>query len=557
MTEGDSTRRMSFLEARKLVAEFGGGPPLRFLLAASGTLDQLLLYLRAHASLIGQTADPRLLPFNTLAQTLLQPPLPGEKEVFLLLPWDFLPDCDWRSGVPAESATMAELHDRSSKVAVQLRARGGPGIVYLPAPIPPLFSNPAENESLRAWIHSLAAGLGAEVLSPDAFSLATYLVSGCPVASAALAGTAGAVIAAAARQAGPAAKVLVTDLDNVLWSGVIAEDGADGIAFQPEGKGYRHFIYQSFLGRLKRDGVLLAAVSRNDPDMAQLPLREGRMVLKESDFIAVVASYAAKSAQIRELAVQLNLGLESFVFVDDNPIELAEVSAALPQVSCVPFPAREDGLPALLESLSRRFPRTVVTDEDRERTELYRRRLAGMVPSDAAGTDLTEFLRGLDMTLAIHDRSREDRTRAVQLINKTNQFNLNGVRVTDAEVALALQEGARLYGASLEDRHGNHGETLACLVSAGGEITSFVMSCRVFQRRLEYAFLAWLSSQDNPPSRLRFAPTARNAPIQEFLRDPAFRSDGDGVRFDPARFLAEHGQDLALFALKAPGAVRA
>jgi hypothetical protein len=123
MTAGDSTRQMSFLEARRLVAEFPGGPPLRFLLAASGTLDQLSMYLRAHASRIGKTAEPRHLPFNTLAQTLLGPPIPGETEVFLLLPWDFLPECDWRSGVPATPATHAVLRQRSAQVADR---RAGP-----------------------------------------------------------------------------------------------------------------------------------------------------------------------------------------------------------------------------------------------------------------------------------------------------------------------------------------------------------------------------------------------------------------------------------------------
>jgi FkbH-like protein len=242
------------------------------------------------------------------------------------------------------------------------------------------------------------------------------------------------------------------------------------------------------------------------------------MTLGESDFVAIIASYNAKSAQIMELASRLNLGLESFVFVDDNPVELAEVALALPAVQCVAFP-KADGLPAMLSELATLFHRETVTDEDRERTALYRRRLEGLVPSELRGADISAFLRDLGMTLVIHDRSQGDRKRAVQLINKTNQFNLNGRRVTDQEVSTVLASGGRLYTAALNDRTGAHGEILSCLVDKDGLIVSFVMSCRVFQRRVEHAFLAWLVSQPDPPSAMSWVSTARNEPFARFLEE--------------------------------------
>src|SRR5262249_7748607 len=155
---------------------------------------------------------------------------------------------------------------------------------------------------------------------------------------------------------------------------------------------------------------------------------------------------------IREIARQLNLGLDAFVFVDDNPIELEEVSSALPDVRVIRFPSSDDRMPELFDALCQLFPRTVVTTEDADRTNMYRRRLDGMVPDTSEGADLTAFLRGLEMSLVINDRSRGDRARAVQLINKTNQFNLNGRRVTDEEVGAVLADGGRLYTASLSDR---------------------------------------------------------------------------------------------------------
>jgi FkbH-like protein len=136
-----------------------------------------------------------------------------------------------------------------------------------------------------------------------------------------------------------------------------------------------------------------------------------------------------------------------------------------------------------------------------------------------SGADISRFLKDLGMTLTLHDRSRGDRTRAVQLINKTNQFNLNGRRVTDPEIGDVLEAGGRLYSASLSDRSGSHGEILSCLVSAEGVITAFVMSCRVFQRRVEHAFLAWLASQPHPLGAMDWASTPRNEPFAQFLRE--------------------------------------
>jgi FkbH-like protein len=360
------------------------------------------------------------------------------------------------------------------------------------------------------------------------------------------------MVAALLEVARPPRKVLVTDFDEVLWSGVLAEDGVAGIAMGPDGKGYRHFIYQSLLLRLRKEGVLLAGVTRNSPEIVAEVFAKGGMPLKVSDFVAVLASYGAKSAQIRQLGERLNLGLDAFVFVDDNPIEVSEVSSQLPEVLVRRFPDREEALPGLIAELVADFHRETLTAEDRDRTELYRRRLEGIAPSQLSGGDLSGFLRELGMTLTIHDRSTGDRTRVVQLINKTNQFNLNGRRLEDGDVAAILAAGGRLYGASLADRSGSHGEILACLIDAGGTVRALVMSCRVFQRQVEYAFLAWLSGRPHPPTRLDFAETPRNEPFRMFLASPSFAPGEAGVALDPGRFLEHHAASLELFTLDGP-----
>ena len=540
---------MNFLEARRLLAGFPGGPELPFLFGLSGTADPFRLYLEAAGARRGRSTRPTFLPFNTLHQHLASEP-PGVAEVFLLLPWDLVADADWRSGVPTSRTEIAGAIRGAERVASRLRDRPNAKVLYLPGPIPPVVGHAEGAHALRMGLSAIAADIGAIALPPDAFSLGAYFASGCPVGGAWLGRVADIAVGALADPAHTPAKVLVTDLDNTLWAGVIAEDGADGIEYRPEGAGYRHYVYQSLLARLRREGVLLAAVSRNDLAVVLPPLRGGGMPLGEDDFVAVVASYHAKSAQIGQLATQLNLGLDAFVFIDDNPVEREEVQQALPSVRSLPFPGHDDELPGFLDQVAALFERRDLTAEDQERTELYRRRLEGAAPVEASGSDLTQFLRGLEMRLTIHDRSTGDRTRAIQLISKTNQFNANGRRWTAEEISAVLARGGRLFGASLADRSGSHGEIISCLLGPEQGIEAFVMSCRVFQRRVEHAFLAALARMGAATAAVRFARTDRNEPFARFVQDPAFGPvDGDTLPFDAAAFAATHGDDLALFEL--------
>jgi FkbH-like protein len=178
-----------------------------------------------------------------------------------------------------------------------------------------------------------------------------------------------------------------------------------------------------------------------------------------------------------------------------------------------------------------------------------------MAPSDLEGADLTEFLRQLQMQLTIRDCTSGDRQRAVQLINKTNQFNLNGIRLTDDAVQEHLSSGSRLLTGHLQDRTGSHGEILACMIDESGTIQSLVMSCRVFQRRVEYAFMTWLAEKDIRPKTMRFAATEKNEPLRRFLAEPAFSSPDSGgiVSIDIEQFAAAHQRDLTLFRLESEG----
>ena len=546
---------MDFLEASRIIEQFEGGPSLRFRLAMSGSCSQMEPYIRACAAQRGRTAEWETLPFNTLRQAILNEP-PAGREVFLLLPWDFVPEADWRTGLPTSEVKLQEVCRRALEFSSSLESRPNADFLFLSAPIPPLFSDSKCDRELSAFLDHLALSIGATIYR-SGFSLATYLASGCPIAGNELGDVATLVISSAVSKLPEPCKVLITDFDETLWCGVVADVGVEGIQCRLEGKGYKHFIYQSYLAKLKREGVLLVGVSRNDLEVALEPFRVKAMLLGEDDFVGILCSYHSKSSQIAQVAKQLNLDFSSFVFVDDNPLEIAEVGSTLPGIHCVRFPLRTEDFPQFLKSLSELFARRVVTDEDRLRTEMYRTRVKGILPSDIAGADLTDFLRDLEMKLVIEDRSLGSRDRAVQLINKTNQFNLNGTRLSMDEVSSVLTRGGSLYTASLADRHGSHGEILACLIDQQGVIQSLVMSCRVFQRRVEHAFFAWLARRENPPQRLDFKSTAKNSPISDFLRDPAFyAAENNLVGFDPVTFLGNHSADLKLFTLTQPDQIQ-
>lgn len=536
---------MTFLEAHRTLRAFQGGPSLAFLLAMSGTSDPLELYVRAAAARQGRLAQIRTLPFGTLAQALRRPVEGTDAEVVLLLPWDLVPHLDWRVGLPQIRLDLSAAEVEAAEVCDLIRARSRARVVYLPAKLPPAFVNAKHTRKLEALLLAKALSLEAQVLPESAFSLGAYLATGCPVAGAELARTAEVIVGRALDSGAQTKKVLVTDLDNVLWGGVVAEVGAEGVSCSSEGAGYRHFLFQTLLAKLRREGTLLAAVSRNDEQSAMSPFKAGVLSLPQDDFVAILASYGAKSALILELSKRLNLGLDSFVFIDDNELELAEVSASLPEVTTLRFPASDEGLPDFFTRIGALFSREAVTSEDEERTALYRRRLAGMRPSHLSGADLTSFLRGLEMRLTVYDRRGGARQRAIQLINKTTQFNLNGKSVRDSDVEDVLGGGGSLLTAELSDRTGSHGEIIALLVTVDGTVRSFVMSCRVFERRVEYAFLCWVAKH-HPLKRFAFAETPRNEPMRRFLEDSAF-GRAPPASFDADAFVLRHAADADLF----------
>lgn len=540
---------MNFLEASRLIKNFVGGKPQSLLLAMSGTSDQLEFYLRAHAVRHGLALSLQTLPFGTLGQHLHFRRSNSVPELVLLLPWDFVPECDWRTGMRTVLPSADSLLDRAKLIAEQLSKRTHSRFVYISAPIPPVCGTHEESSRLENELTGMATRLSALILSVEYFSMSAYLASGCPVAGTKLSSLAQAMIDLLVSPAPSTFKVIATDADNTLWCGVVGEDGVDAVMAEPQGIAFKHFIYQGFLARLKSAGILLAIISRNDEDMVRAPLTSGRMPLCTEDFVSIRAGYGAKSALIKGLATDLNLGVESIVFIDDNPVELAEITSSLPAVSCHRFPSRDDDLPDFLNRLAKLFSRSEITEEDKKRTDLYRRRLISQPLKDSDSLDI--FLRDLEMVLKVRVCAGGDILRAHQLINKTNQFNLNGVKWENNELKAVLDGGGKIVTGTLEDRTGSHGEILACLIDSTNVVRSLVMSCRVFERRVEFAFLSWiLKNLGESTYYFAFVPTERNEPIKRFLKDPSFSKAADFLTIDVDQFIDGHSEDFALFDIK-------
>ena len=508
----------SFMEACALLKERQPHDK-KIKIVASGTTFQLEPFLKAEAAIRGINLSIETIAFGTLRQYLLDPFLDRGSDIIMLCPWDFIGGLDWRTGLPQKNLEKSESAVEIEKVINILKECNFGAIFYLNSPLQPATGSIELLRVLQFEILAATYEIGAEIISGDAFGLDAYLASGCPISGSYLGKTAQIIARRYFDKSTEAKKIIVTDLDNTFWSGVLGEDGIDGLIAEPEGNGYLHFIYQTMLKRLKSSGVLIAIASKNNEEDVYSALSMRNFALKRDDFVAIKASYQPKSLQISELSKSLNLGMEHFVFIDDNPLELAEVGQALPAITTLLFPKETADIVPFLGLMHHLFPSNIVTDEDLTRTDMYRKMAASASIISGVGHNIGDYLRTLNMQMIIRNRSVGERVRAVQLINKTNQFNINGIRWTDNEVAECLAQGGMLYTAELSDINGNHGEVLALLIDDKNTILSYVMSCRTFQRRAEFAFLGALTLIGLDRVCINYIKTERNEPVQLFLNE--------------------------------------
>jgi FkbH-like protein len=336
-------------------------------------------------------------------------------------------------------------------------------------------------------------------------------------------------------------KVVVCDLDNTLWGGVAADDGPEAIklgAPDPVGECFRDF--QVSLRALRARGILLAICSKNDEGFA-LSVIENHpaMALRKGDFAAWRINWSEKAENLVALSAELNVGLESFVFLDDSPQERDQVRRMLPQVWAPDLPASPSGLAPFVSSMTC-FETPTLGREDFERTDMYRAE-RGRREALEAGGDVEDWLRSLQIEVHCAPLRRESLPRAAQLLNKTNQFNLSLRRMDEKSFwDWAAEPGNAAYVFHISDRFGDFGLTaLASLARQGTEalIVDFVMSCRVMGKKVEEALLSYIvgRAQADGFGFVRAAPVEgpRNAPAREFFAGKYSNSDVRAI--DPAR----------------------
>ncbi|MCL2661403.1 MAG: HAD-IIIC family phosphatase [Acidobacteriaceae bacterium] len=327
-------------------------------------------------------------------------------------------------------------------------------------------------------------------------------------------------------------KVLCTDLDNTFWGGILGEDGAEGIVAGSAFPGNSYLEYQRYLKRLSARGILLAVVSKNnETDVREaFQTRAADLALGMDNFVALKIGWDEKSQSIRELAKELSLGLDSFVFVDDSPVECESIRRQLPEVAVVEVPVNEPW--KLVEILSREsfFDATVVTDDDLNRVHEYKAQAQrAQLETSAASRD--EFLASLGIVCTFESALRAPLARAVQLLAKTNQFNLTTRRHSAAEVEDFAANG-QAWVARVRDRFGDAGVVGLVLARYEGDacrIDSFLLSCRVIGRGIETALLSFVAENAKQAGAKRikriigeYIPTKKNAPCASFYTDHGF-----------------------------------
>jgi FkbH-like protein len=296
-----------------------------------------------------------------------------------------------------------------------------------------------------------------------------------------------------AAQRGLSKKCLVLDLDNTLWGGVIGDDGLDGIVLgEGSAAGEAHLALQHYAKQLKERGVVLAVCSKNDVKIAEAAFRDHpEMVLRRSDFAAFQANWDDKAQNLKAIAAKLNIGVDSLVFVDDNPAERARVRQSLPMVAVPEMPEDPAHYVRCLAEAGY-FEATAFTAEDRDRAQAYaanteREAMLGSAES------MDDFLRGLDMTAVYGPFTAVDHARVVQLVNKTNQFNTTTRRYAADEIIRIMDDPDSVtLQFRLLDRVGDNGLVSTMILrptpddDEALEIENWVMSCRVFGRELEF-----------------------------------------------------------------------
>jgi FkbH-like protein len=426
-------------------------------------------------------------------------------------------------------------------------------------PLPPLFSTPIQRAGdyelrLRQLVASFAASISSESsirvlntrrldeLSPphSRRDVRSELMTGFPYrlphASAV------AELLAVLIQNPTPKKGLITDLDDTLWAGILGEVGVVGVSWDLDRHTHMHGLYQQFLGSLASAGVLIAVASKNDRALVEKAFERKDLILSKENVYPFEVHWSRKSESVERILKAWNIGPEAVVFIDDSPMEAAEVKAAFPEMECIVFPTNDyQAIWDLLKRMRDLFGKNVISEEDSIRLKSIRGAGALRESCNVIGSSLDDFLQSADASIRFTFGKPAADSRTLELINKTNQFNLNGRRMNESVCFKYVKEPkAFLLTATYEDKFGPLGKIAVLMGRADGRklvIDTWVMSCRAFSRRIEHHCLKYLFEKF-PADEIVFdyEATVRNGPLQEFFAQLLGVPPEIGLRLSRSRF---------------------
>jgi len=529
-----------------------GARPLRVFLACGSTPVHLEAFLAAHLSDRCPTRriEMRSGVFGDLAGNIERLRDEEYDALAVVIEW---PDLDLRLGVrnlggwevDQLSDIVASAERSLDRLAAILQSTSSalPTCICLPTlPLPPMFSttmrqsHPYElklRRKLASFAEALSSNRGLSIVSAQyldklspiesRFNLRTEITQGIsykPSHASLVAELMTELLFRAATK-----KALITDLDDTLWSGILGEVGVHGISWSLDQHSQLHGIYQQFLASLASAGVLIGVASKNDPSLVEQAFEREDLLLSKDKVFPIAANWGQKSESVEQILQKWNILPDSVVFVDDSPMEVAEVRRAFPQMECIVFPKTDyTEFWSLLHHLRDAFSKVTVSDEDLLRVQSLRNAEAFSAQVNQTQHSIDDFLHDAEGRVSFNlGKPAAGDTRAFELINKTNQFNLNGRRYDEAAWAGFLSDpNAYVLTVSYEDKFGRLGR-IAVLIGRPQarkfHVESWVLSCRAFSRRIEFHTLQYLYEKFAVDEIVfDVHKTPRNGPLMEFLR---------------------------------------
>jgi FkbH-like protein len=330
-------------------------------------------------------------------------------------------------------------------------------------------------------------------------------------------------------------KCLVLDLDNTLWGGVLGEDGVEGISLGGEYPSKAFLIFQRQLLELNRQGIILAVNSKNNiKDVREVWNKHLDIVLKEEHFAAFRINWNNKADNIREIAQELNISLDSMVFLDDNPLERELIKSCIPEVITPDFPEHPYMLLDFFKKITEQYLAIyTLTEEDKIKTEQYKANIL-RANIQCSFTNMEDYIRSLDIVLNITEVNDLTLSRVAQMTQKTNQFNLTTHRYTDTDIKNKLNSGYRIFILSVSDKFGDNGITGVCIVKSSrnkADIDSLLLSCRILGKGIEKIFVEYvmktLQSEGIIEVSSLYIPTVKNSQTSDFYEKIGFTLENE------------------------------